>query len=45
MLDFIERYFGVSPDNGNGSIEALLILLLSILIAAAAVNTYRRVRQ
>jgi len=38
MLDFIERYFGVSPDNGNGSLEALLVVVLFILIAAVAVR-------
>ena len=46
MLDFIERYFGVSPDNGNGSLEALLVVVLFILIAAVAVRsgTARRKR-
>ena len=46
MLDFIERYFGASPDNGNGSLEALLIVVLFILIAAVAVRsgTARRKR-
>ncbi len=38
MLDFIERYFSASPDNGNGSLEALLIVVLFILIAAVAVR-------
>ncbi len=38
MLDFIDRYFGASPDNGNGSLEALLIVVLFILIAAVAVR-------
>jgi hypothetical protein len=36
MLDFIERYFGRSPDNGDGSIEAFLVFLLIILIAGVA---------
>jgi hypothetical protein len=30
MSDFIERYFGVAPDNGNGSIEFLLVMFLCI---------------
>jgi len=32
MLDFIERYFGVSPDNGDGSIESLSVVALIILL-------------
>jgi hypothetical protein len=26
MMDFIERVFGVSPDGGNGSLEALYLI-------------------
>lgn len=26
-MDFIERVFGVSPDGGSGSLEALLFLI------------------
>jgi hypothetical protein len=33
-LDFIERYLRVSPDNGNGSSEALSVLVVCILIVA-----------
>jgi len=44
MLDFIERYFGVSPDNGNGSLEALLVVVLFILIAAVAVRIGKRLQ-
>jgi hypothetical protein len=35
-LDFIERYIGVSPDNGDGSIEALSVLVVCALIVALA---------
>ena len=35
---FIERYFGVSPDNGDGSIEALSVLVVCILIVAFALR-------
>lgn len=33
-MDFIERWFGVSPDGGNGSLEVLWIA--AIVIAAMA---------
>ena len=26
-MDFIERIFGISPDGGSGSLEALLFLI------------------
>jgi hypothetical protein len=32
-MDFIERIFGVSPDGGNGALEACLILIPVITIA------------
>ena len=37
-LDHIERYFDVSPDNGDGSIEALSVLVVCILIVALALR-------
>ena len=33
-MDFIERLFGVSPDNGDGSLELLWILALVIVVLA-----------
>ena len=44
MLDFIERYFGASPDNGNGSIEAAIVVMAFMTIAALALwlPGYRR---
>ena len=32
-MDFIERLFGLSPDNGDGSTEILWLAVLAILIA------------
>ena len=32
MLDFIERYFGISPDGGNGSTEFRLVWAMIILL-------------
>jgi len=30
-MDFIERYLGFSPDGGDGSIEAIVLVLLVTL--------------
>jgi preprotein translocase subunit YajC len=32
-MDFIERLFGLSPDNGDGSTEIMWIAVLAIVIA------------
>jgi hypothetical protein len=32
-MDFIERWFGISPDGGSGLTEVSYILLLGVLIA------------
>jgi hypothetical protein len=32
MLNFIERWFGVSPDSGNGALEYFLLMLLIFLL-------------
>jgi len=34
-MDFVERLFGISPDNGSGTFEALILLAITVLIAAA----------
>jgi hypothetical protein len=34
-MNFIERWFGFSPDGGNGSVEIALIVLIVALIAVA----------
>jgi hypothetical protein len=41
-MDFIERLFGVSPDNGDGSTE---VLWLAILAIAIVTFVYFRVRR
>jgi hypothetical protein len=41
-MDFIERLFGLSPDNGDGSTE---ILWLVVLVIAVAVSVYVRRRR
>jgi hypothetical protein len=40
-MDFFERWFGVSPDGGDGSLEALWIVV--IVVALAAVVFRRRI--
>jgi len=35
-MDFIERHLGFSPDDGDGSLEAMLITVLVILITAVS---------
>ena len=33
-MDFIERFFGLSPDNGDGSTEILWLVALALVIAS-----------
>jgi len=33
-MDFIERWFGVSPDGGGGSIELMYLIVLIIVVVA-----------
>lgn len=33
-MDFIEKWFGLSPDGGDGSLEALYVVALVAVIAA-----------
>jgi hypothetical protein len=40
-MDFIERWFGVSPDGGDGSLEALWIA--GIVVALVVVVFRRRI--
>jgi hypothetical protein len=41
MLDFIERWFDVSPDNGNGHLEYSVIWALIILLVIGAAIVWR----
>lgn len=40
-MDFIEQWFGVSPDGGDGSLEALW--LAAIVVALLAVAFRKRI--
>lgn len=33
-MDFIERWFGVSPDGGDGSIELMYLIVLIVVVVA-----------
>ena len=37
-MDFIERIFRVSPDNGSGALELLLLLAVLIVLFAVFVR-------
>lgn len=42
-MDFIERLFGIAPDGGNGSLEALYVTLAIVVFALAMLGLrYRR---
>jgi hypothetical protein len=32
-MNLIEKWFGVSPDGGSGSLEAILLILLALVCA------------
>lgn len=33
-MDFVERWFGVSPDGGNGSLEVVALPLVLVVVCA-----------
>ena len=37
-MDFIERHLGFSPDDGDGSMEVMLLTVLFMIIAAVTVR-------
>ena len=38
-MDFFERWFGISPDGGDGSLE---LLWVAVLVTAVAAFVFRR---
>ena len=42
-MDFIEKLFGLSPDNGDGSTEILWLVVLALVVAG--VVYFRRQRR
>jgi hypothetical protein len=43
-MDFIERVFGLSPDGGNGSTEALILLAITLVLLLVAWRRQHRIR-
>jgi hypothetical protein len=43
-MDWIERWFGLNPDGGNGTIEAAIIAAVVIIGASIVSLASRRVR-
>jgi hypothetical protein len=35
-MDFIERWFGMSPDGGNGSTELMYLTVLALIVVVLA---------
>jgi hypothetical protein len=33
-MDFFERWLGIAPDGGDGSLEALYLIVIAIALAA-----------
>ena len=43
-MDFIERLFGLSPDNGDGSTEIMWLAVLAIVVVSAVYLRIQRRR-
>jgi hypothetical protein len=41
-MDFIERWFGVSPDGGDGSTELMYVAVLVVVVVALLYRPVRR---
>jgi hypothetical protein len=41
-VDFIERYLGFSPDHGDGSLEAILLIALVTIITGVSLGFFRK---
>jgi hypothetical protein len=41
-MDFIERFLGFSPDHGDGSFEAMLLLVLVILVTGVGMAFFHK---
>jgi hypothetical protein len=37
-MDFIEQWFGLSPDGGNGSTELMYLTVLALIVVVLARN-------
>jgi hypothetical protein len=43
-MDFIERYFGFSPDHGDGTLEGILLLALVTLITGLSLRLFHKAK-
>ncbi len=43
-MDWIEQWFGFSPDNGDGTFELFLMLLAVVVVAGIVIAVNRRAR-
>ena len=43
-MDWVERLFGLSPDGGNGSFEAMISIAVALVLALAAAGVLSRRR-
>ncbi|MEO7271401.1 MAG: hypothetical protein ABIX28_07295 [Vicinamibacterales bacterium] len=41
-MDFIERWFGINPDGGSGSLEAIYLIVIALAAVALASRLFRR---
>jgi hypothetical protein len=41
-MDFIERIFHLSPDNGDGSLEAAILAVLALSLSLVALRVMHR---
>jgi hypothetical protein len=40
-MDFIEKLFGVSPDGGNGTLEAVYLAVVAVGVAVGGLSLRR----
>jgi len=41
-MDFIERWFGFSPDHGDGSLEAIILIALVTVITGLGLGFFHK---
>ena len=44
-MDWIERWFGMSPDNGDGSLEGLVVVTLVVVAVCGLVSRSEGLRR
>jgi hypothetical protein len=44
-MDWIERWFNVSPDNGDGTLELLIFVVLFLIVGALVASTRPAIRK